>query len=104
LEAAPVRPVVQRSHRLVVLKRPAIEPQLLQVLPGLADKRTGPDAEQLHDRVAVEVGAYPGEVLFGRDPLDAVFEGRVVGRRLRVVQSDLVSLCSRGSRGPASVT
>ena len=46
------------------------------------DQRTRRQAEQLHDRVAVEVGPDPGQVLLGRDPGDPLLQRVVVGREL----------------------
>ena len=71
----------------------------------------GGRSEQLHDRVAVQVGPHASQVLVARamrgDALLEVVVGPPQRRRprlLRVVQSARTSLCSRGSSGPASVT
>ena len=61
---------------------PALEAQVLEEPPGPADLGAGPQAEELHDRVAVEVGPHPREVLLLRDLGDPLLEG-VVGRRQR---------------------
>ena len=60
-----------------------VERSSFRKAPGLADERTRGQAEQLHDRVAVEIGADAGEVLLGRDPGDPLLERVVVGRQLR---------------------
>ena len=65
------------------LERTPVQAELLEVAPGLADQRSRRHAEQLHDRVAVEVGAHPGQVLLGGDPVDPLLEGVVVGRERR---------------------
>ena len=63
----------------LVAQRAAVQPQLLEVPPRLPDERPGRHAEQLHDRVAVEVRPDPGQVLLGLQPGDPLLERVVVG-------------------------
>ena len=49
-------PAQQFLDRAVVIQRAVIQPQVEQVLVGLADGRARADAEHLHDLVAVQVG------------------------------------------------
>ena len=65
-----------------MVERAALQAQLLEVLPGPPDHRPRRYAEQLHDRVAVQVGADPGQVLLGRDPGDPLLQRVVVGGEL----------------------
>src|SRR5688572_32288790 len=49
-------PRAQGGLGLVGLEGTTLEPQVLEEPPGAADLRAGTDTEDLHDRVAVEVG------------------------------------------------
>src|SRR6185312_13757102 len=67
-DALGLGPAHELGDRLVVLEGPALEPHLLEVPPRLPDERPGRDAQKLHDRVAVEVGPDPRQVLLGLQP------------------------------------
>jgi hypothetical protein len=90
--------------------RAALESLLLEERPGPADVPARRDAEDLHDRVAVQVGADGRHRLLLGDPGDPLSRSsyaaasRAALRRLRVVLSERVSRCRRSSSGPASAT
>ena len=73
-EALALRPLPQRRLRLVAVQRPALQPEFLEERPCLADQRTRRQPEQLHDRVPVQVGPHPGEVLLRGQPGDPRLE------------------------------
>src|SRR5690606_35081934 len=62
-----------RSRRLLV-DGPAVEAQLEQVLVRAPDDRAGPDPEDRHDLLPVEVGADGVELLLGLEVGDAALE------------------------------
>jgi len=57
-----------------------LHPQLQQVRVGLADERAWRDAQDLHDLVAVEVRAQPGQLFLAGQDGDALLQ-LVVGPR-----------------------
>src|SRR5690606_37621831 len=71
-------PLEQCRLSLLARQRTPLQPQLLEVLPRLADLRPRLQPEQFHDRVAVEVGADGAQVLLGADPRDPLLERVVV--------------------------
>ena len=64
-------------------QRPAVQPQLLEEAPRLADLRARRDVEQLHDLVAVQIRTHPRQVLLGGQLGDPRLQLVVVGLQPR---------------------
>ena len=105
-------PREQLVARGVRAQRPALHPQLEQVPVGLARPRGPADSPRISMIcVPSRSGRIDAELLLLRAAARSAPRGRrtprdsrAALRRLRVVQSERVSRCSRSSSGPASVT
>ena len=73
-DVAGLGPLTQGGGGRLLGHRAVVHPQLEEELVGLADLAAGADPEDLHDLVAVEVGADRGQLLGLRQPGDPLLE------------------------------